>query len=147
MHAPPLLSALVAGSAYSEACRRDRLPLWPTEARPSTAGPLPLIQYCFRTYGGARGSRLNWQLVDLPSLNTKQRPAGHCESNRLRDSTVGGRTAMLPHLRVSVGDLVSRDLHRRLTSASRYTPLPSEALVVNLRHASGNAANAPLRLL
>ena len=73
MHAPPLLSALVAGSAYSEACRRDRLPLWPTENHPSTTVPLPLIQYCFRTYGGARGSRLSWRIYPRSTRNSVQR--------------------------------------------------------------------------
>ena len=73
MHAPPLLSALVAGAAYSEACRRDRLPLWPTENHPSTTVPLPLIQYCFRTYGGARGSRLSWRIYPRSTRNSVQR--------------------------------------------------------------------------
>ena len=40
---------------------------------------------------------------------------------------------MLPHLRVSVGALASRDLHRGLTSVSDHSPLPSEVLTVDLR--------------
>ena len=54
---------------------------------------------------------------------------------------------MLPHLRTSMAALVSRDLHRRLTLASRRAPLPGEALTVDLQHTPRNAVNAPLSLL
>ena len=59
----------IGGSRDAGCCVQDG-----ASGAPSTpAGPLPLIQYCFRTYGGARGSRLSWRIYPRSTRNSVQR--------------------------------------------------------------------------
>ena len=99
-------------------------PLWSWECRartpliatpitggspPASVGPLPLIQYCFRTYGSAGVAGLTGSAYaqhDPAAL-----PAAYCEGRSPRDSTSLGasrRSSMLPHLRVRPVGLCTR---------------------------------------